>query len=488
MDRARARLWVGAILLAAGAARLALALLGGQWHFGDEPRYYRGAAIAFSFIDGNTEAIREVRLSAAHTGFVPVTLALVAPHLALAKLFGPPAGHPLAAVWHTPHFGAALLGLFSTLNLWLLHRAARRAGADREEALWALLLGAAANCLLFNARHLVPYDASLSFLLAALVIGLGRGTAARAALSGAAAAFGLTVYNGHWPLLPVLGLALVWRRRAEPGLFTSAAAWAGGAVAGLVAGLLPVILPGGMDLWSGLGTFAATITDGDFAEGWSLPWAFFWHAEGWLGVAALALAAVGAARSGGASRARGWLLAAAAVYGLLVLASVGLEKFVVYGRTARPLALLLVPAAAAGLAALLATRPRWRAPAAAVIVAAAALNAAPLFPQKYPVGLEREIHRTIGVPVPYLTFFGSWDKRDNPPVTRPDLMLVNTYPLFGFLSHRPYPEGEVLLDYPHPLALRFYQYEGHTPDQRRLLRTHEPRMRLIRPAPSAKAP
>jgi hypothetical protein len=488
VDRARARRWIVLVLLAAGGARLALALLGGQWHYGDEIRYYRGAAVAFSLLDGNTAALREVSVSAAHTGFVAVTLALVAPHVALALAFGPSADHPLAAVWLTPHLGAALLGLFSTLNLWLLYRVVRRTGADRPEALWALLLAACANCLLFPARHLVPYDASLSFLLAALLLGLGRGTLPRAALSGAAAAFGLTVYNGHWALLPVLAAALAWRWRADPVRFRAAAAWVAGAAAGLAFGFLPLVALGQGDVWTGLGTFSATITDGDFAEGWSLPWAFFWHAEGWLGVAALLLAGAGAVLPGVSPRARRWLLAAAAVYGLLVLASVGLEKFVVYARTARPLALLVVPAAAAGLAALLARRPVWRAPAAVALLLAAAFNAAPLFPQRYPVGLEREVHRTIGVPTPYLTFLGSWDKRDNPPVTRPDLLLVNTYALFGFLSHRPYPPGEVLLDHAHPLALPFYQYDGHTPAERALLRAHEPRMRLIRPAPGVKTP
>lgn len=478
--RTAARRWLLALLLTAGLARLGLALLGGQLYYGDELRYYRGAFATYVLAHDGPGKLAQFGNSAAHPGFALLAGVLQPLHQALAGLGAPEAADPFARLWHTPHLAAALLGLFSTLNLWLIYLLARRTGAERDEALWGALLAAASLTLLVYARHLLPYDASLTFLLVSALLGLGRVTPLRAGLSGAAAAFGLAVYNGHWLLVPIVAGAVAWRQRRAPEVVRLGSAWLAGAALGLLGGYVPAFALGDGTFFTGIGTFAGSIRDGDFAEGWSLPWEFLWHAEGPLG-AAVALLALGAlAAPAGSARSRRWLLVALAIYAGLVIASVGLGKFVVYARTSRPLVIPLCLAAAAGLAAFLTRRPRLRWPIAGAVVVGAAANFTPVFLQPYPVELDREINRRVGVPVDYLTFLDSWDKREHPPVTRPDLVRVNTYALFGFTSHRPYPEGEVLLDLPHPLALRFYQYDGHTPAQRALLRQHEPRMKLIR--------
>jgi hypothetical protein len=481
VERSAARKAVLAILIVAGLARIILALLGGQHHYGDELRYYRGSFVAVVLFDGKTESLGDFGATAAHTGFTVLTSALAPFHWSVARLAGRTAQEPLGLLWSTPQIGAALLGLFSTLNLWLIYRVARRAGADREESLWAMLFAAGSLTLFVYSRHLLPYDASLSFFLAALLLGFGRGTPARAALSGAAAGFAFTVYNGHWELLPLVAAILAWHRHRTGGLrFPLVLAWLGGTIAGLSVGYVPAVTLGHGTLFTGVDRFAGTIRDGEFSEGWSLPWEFLWNAESWLGVAILGLALWGALRPQATGRARQWLLGAGVVYAGLVVMSVGLEKFVVYARTVRPMVPFLCLAAGAGMTALLQRAPRWKLPALVFVTGAAALNFAPLFPQQYPMELDRKVHQLVGVPQDYLTFLASWDKRDHPAVTRPDLVLVNTYSLFGFVDHRDYPEGQVLLDVPHPLALRFYQYDGHSPAQRALLRAHEPRMKLIR--------
>jgi hypothetical protein len=66
------------------------------------------------------------------------------------------------------------------------------------------------------------------------------------------------------------------------------------------------------------------------------------------------------------------------------------------------------------------------------------------------------------------------------PVSRPDLALVNAqflYPLRDYVSH---PACTVLLGKEHPLAYPPYQYEGHVPRERRLLRAHPPALQLVR--------
>lgn len=479
LDRLTARRWLLAILLGGGLCRLTLALLGGEGMHGDEHRYYRGVFFMYHTVRGDFEEWKNFPSVNAHPGFTLVAAAVAPAHWALAKLTQSRPGDFSFTIYASNRIGAALLGLFSTLNLWLLYLVARRAGAGRDEALWAALLAAASLALTVYARHLLPYDASLTFFLLAFLAGQ-RATPFRAGLAGAGLAFGYAVYNGHWYLVPIVGAALAWQHRGALRRPSLVAGGAAGAVIGGLVGYLPAFLLGSGFSLEEVRQFAGTIRDGEFAEGWSLPGEYLWHAEGVLGIAALALAVWAACRRGAAARTRGWLLGAAAIYGMLVLFSVGLEKFVVYARTVRPIELPLCLAAGAGLAALV-HRHRGRTGAAiAIVVLAAALNLAPLFPQVYPMELDRKVHAQLGVPRDYLTFVGTWDKQQHPPVTRPDLLLVNTYSLFGFVAHRPYPDGEVLLDVPHPLALPFYRYDGHTRAQRQLLSEHEPRMKLIR--------
>jgi hypothetical protein len=485
LARPAARWWLVAILVAAGCSRLILALLGGQHHYGDEIRYYRACFALHYLAEGNFTALATFPAATSHAGFTLVSGAIAPVHVALAQLGRDSPGEFLDVAANTPHLAAALLSLFSTLNLWLLYRIARRAGAGREEALWGALLAGVSLTLTVYARHLLPYDASLTFFLLALLAGW-RATPMRSALAGAAALSGFTVYNGHWFLVPLVAAVFVWLRRSDPRRVGLAGAWSAGAVVGLAVGYAPALLLGEIQLVSGVQYFASTIRDGDFAEGWSLPFEFLWHAEGGLGLLVLAFAAWAALRRGAPGHVRAWVIAAAAIYGVLVLCSVGLEKFVVYARTVRPIVPLLCLAAGAGLAAVVARRPALRLPLAATIICGAALNLAPFFPLVYPRELDRKVHSTLGVPHDYLTFLNSWDKPPHGPLTRPDLVLVNTYALFGFDAVRPYPAGEVLLDVRHPLALSFYHYDGHKPDQRRMLREHEPRMKLIRlPTPQA---
>ena len=139
--------------------------------------------------------------------------------------------------------------------------------------------------------------------------------------------------------------------------------------------------------------FAATITHGEYAEGWSLPWAFFWQAEGIVLV--IALAGIGLLLWRSTARGLRWAAAAAAIYAGLVVGSDLLHRFVVYDRLARPMWPFMCLAAAAGFAAV--DEGRWLAGRRAfwslrIVLGLFLINSAPLFTQRYP----RDVVRGAG--------------------------------------------------------------------------------------------
>ena len=277
-----------AILLLSLLLRLVLAAQGGQYFFGDEGRYDRGIQLYRALAGGDLPAVAGIAALPEHALFPWVGALVTAAQHALAHLT--PFGN-----WSQPEnigftiwIAAAVLSLFSTLNLLLLHRLALRAGAGAEEAAWALLLMAAANSAFYYSRHLLPYDCALSAGLAALVVALGRPTLPRALVAGLLTGTAYHLYNGYWFLVPLVAgvIALVWRR--EPSRSRLALGAATGLFLSLAAPVALGALLGGANYWSTLGAFSQSVTQGLFAEGWSLPWEYFWHAEGLLG-AGLAL-------------------------------------------------------------------------------------------------------------------------------------------------------------------------------------------------------
>ena len=231
---------------------------------------------------------------------------------------------------------------------------------------------------------------------------------------------------------------------------------------------------------------------GVFAEGWSLPGEYLWHAEGALGLAVLlavlAVLAGAAGREAPAPRARLWLGLAVLIYALLTACSTLLEKFVLYGRTVRPLAVCGCLLGGYALARLLRDRPRWPPVAVAVILALAAVNIVPHFRVVFPHEARLAVWSDYGVPKLAASFSGLSPDPTWPAVTRGDLALVNALNLQPLRAPVPDPAGRVLAEWRHPLSLPVYHYEGHTPRERRLLRAQPPAIRLIRLTRPAELP
>ncbi len=378
-----------------------------------------------------------------------------------------------------------VLSLFSTLNLYLLYRLARAAGANETESAWALLFMAASNTSFYYARHLVPYECALSAVLLAAEVGLRRLTPVRALICGLLAGIAYGIYNGYWYAVPVIWLVHLLACWREPQWWRLTTSCAAGATLAVVAPIAWGAGLGGASYWEAAGVFARSATLGLFAEGWSLPWEYLFHSEEIFGLTAagcIVLAFFSVLRAG-APLPRwvlGTLIALVAAYGLLVLFSCGLERFVVYARTVKPLVPLLALLAGWALARLLERWPRLQPVALAGLIAAAAVNFWPHFPRLFPRDIEIAVMRHWGNPKRTLSVAGSLYVGLELPVKRPDLALVNAQLLYPVRSYVGVPAGDTLLRFDHPVSYRPFQYECQTPRERSLLRSHDISIRLIR--------
>lgn len=470
--------------------RVALALQGGQEFIGDEPRYLRGPILLKNLLAGEWDWVRAVVKQPEHAGFTYVVL-LVAPfHQALAALGDYGDWSRTENISASLPLAAAVLGLFSTLNLWLIHRLALHGGASQREAGMAALLAAGSNSLFYYSRHLLPYDSSLTLALSGMIFSVSGTTRTRQLLGGVCAGLTYEIYNGYWFLVPVIGWTLLVSQSGWSARFRAGCVWSVGLLAtcGLVA--LPGVIISGPEYWETALRFSRTATQGLFAEGWSLPWAYLWASESWGGAVlagvALAVVARDAVLGVRPRRVLLWVSAAGVIYFLLVLTSVGLEKFVVYARTARALVPFICLLAAYGLERLLSREPRWRPMVVVSVVLMAGANFAPSFALTYPRETKQAIWQNFGVPKQALSFRGSFYPSPVKNVTRPDLVLVNAQLIYPLGEPIGYPRGRELWSVSHPQNFVPYQYDGLTPRERALLKEHPLFIKLIQVAdPSA---
>lgn len=445
-----------ALLGAALLLRVALVLSGGQSYWPDEIRYERSRLAVTAMSRGD--------LSGAVT-------ALAHPDHLLFGVLGLAPAALERATGANDRVPALFFALFSVASVWLLHAIARRLGlSERASLLAALLLAMSASQLYFS-RHLLPYDAAMAFGLGALLIAVKPVPApADGLLCGLLAAATLLTYNGYWLLaLAAIAIHVMAASSLRASVPRLAAAGAAFALPFLAIGLASVLATGAFFReWA---EFAGTVTQGRFAEGWSLPFAYFWHAEHLMG----ALWAFGVAAAtvrlvrGDPSRTVAFGLAGILlVYAGLVLGSVALGRFVVYGRQARQLVPFACLLAADALERLLAA-PGARRLIAAAILALAAIQAAWNFRAPLAQVFPREFRR-MAAAVP------------NP--TGAPRLLLYAAPIYPVPAPPPPEAGRVLLARAHPLQYLPYQYEGYTPEERAALRAADIRMRLVEVRPA----
>jgi len=307
----------------------------------------------------------------------------------------------------------------------------------------------------------------MMFALVALLAGIRRGTLGHLYLSGVVGGLAFLAYPGYWTTIVAVALLCVMR---------SSAGWRDALTNGLVASVGVLTLPGlaiAISLASGgqmlerFVMYSGIIEQGSFQEGWSLPFAYLWHTEHVLLVLWLASVLWAVTQSGRSPRVTAGLFAASSIYALLVIFSVGLSKFVVYGRLARQVVPFLCLIAAAAVSRL------WQSPdtrirfAAFAIVGAVLIQAAANFWQPL----------VQSFPADFIVR----NRPDDSVAARYErLIWVNTKHLFPGPEPVTLPAHYVTLAAArHPLAFLPYQYEGYTPQWRAVLRSADTRMQLI---------
>jgi xanthosine utilization system XapX-like protein len=452
--RGRVAVLMALIMTMSLGLRIVLVVSGGQFYWGDESRYSQSRQIADALGHGDVLFTFQRMGNGQH------------------PLFGVIGAVPAVVERLThedPRIPGVFFAVFSTLNIGLLALIAKRCGATDAEALVAGGLLALCNSFFYYARHLLPYDVAMCAGLWALCIGLGRGGRRSSVLCGVAAACTFLTYTGYWTLG---GIALVMHVIGADRITTAIRRAAFGALG--LAGTIGVVVVGcamrGKNLAGAFFEFSHEIHQGDFSEGWSLPWEYLWHAEHlmlglWLFGVVWALAR---ARSGALPRsAYVGLLAFILAYVSLAVLSAVTQTFVVYGRLARQMVPFLCLVTASALYGTFESlSPRVRAvcmPAlAGLLIAQAVFNFQTPLRQTFPAEFLREARDKARVPV------GA------------ELIGINTkYPYPGPEPVILPPRYSVLAAAPHPLQFLPYQYEGFNPAQRRVLRSANLEMRLI---------
>ena len=468
------------LLAVASLLRLMLVVQGGQLYWPDE-RLYTQVLDIFDLHQGHWFDILKALFSTQdHLGFALISAPIAAIQFAI--------GHALSrsgdGLMLLP---GIVLSQASVASIALVYASARRAGRERNEALIAAALMASATTMFYYARHLLPYDAALALGLLALWCGVGS-SRRDSLMCGAAASAAFITYNGYWLLVAsVLLLHIVHEGRTTVRSTVMRALYAAVGFAAVPAAIVLIeLLTGAPLMFSGMRRLAETVSDGYAPEGFSVPWAYLWHAEH-----ALLLAWIGAAlfvvvgRTGWNSRRRHtaamWVLAAVFIYLALGCSSAIFHVFVVMGRQARQVVPFLCLATAAAAVELLERRrwPSWIVVAGVIaLVAQTGWNFRQPLQQRFPRDVIAEITTKYG-PIDFENTI------EGPPLTHDHVesrwVLLNAQHLYNPRTPRPPLPSSIVevMRFRHPQQFLPYQYEGLRPTERQVLRSSDISMRLI---------
>jgi hypothetical protein len=469
------------LLALASILRLALVVQGGQLYWPDERLYTQVLDIFDLNQASRFAAIKALLGTQDHLGFALISAAPASLQLAL--------GHALSRSGNgLMILPGVLLSQVSVVSIVLVYAiVARRAGRDRVEALIAAALMASATTMFYYARHLLPYDSAMALGLLALWCGLG--TSRRdSLLCGAAASAALITYNGYWLLVGVVLLTHIvheGRTSMKSALMRAVLAGAGFLLVPLAI-MAAELATGAPLLISGMRRLAGTVNDGYAPEGFSVTWAYLWHAEHglllvWVAAALFVAIDRGEWNSRRYHTATVWVVSAVFIYLGLALSSAVLHVFVVMGRQSRQLVPFFCLATAAVIAELL-ERRRWHGWILGVCVAALVLQVGWNFRQPLQQRFPRDLIAEITAKYGPIDFDSSIE--GPPPANahvESEWVLLNAQHLYHPRAPRPpLPAGIIeVMRFPHPLQFLPYQYEGFQPMERQVLRSNDISMRLI---------
>ena len=464
------RLWtVLSILLISLLLRWILILRGGQYYIADETRYEVSRDAARLLVQGQLgEALRQFTISPEHLGF---KLVGVIPGL-IEQIAGPSLVLP-----------AMFFSLFSVLNLYLIYLIAEHNQASSPEPLFALILAACAHSLLYYARHLFPYDLSMSFGLLSLYIALtGKQDTKSSMLCGSMGFLCFITYNGYWTLAIFVMLAnILVNSKNHVELLQRSIVTGIGFLAPLVV-LLLAMLVAGTNMISAYRLFATSITQGTYEEGWSLPFEYFWHAEhtGILILGVFSLLAIIRRPKEREQEILLWSTGLLFIYACLVIPSVFMHDFVVYGRLARQILPFLILLSAAGLSQMeQLSISRLNIPLLVLVLAL--VQAAWNFGESYQLSYPRQFSEALQAQFRGFEFSSKRLAYGAPTICQNNGYVIENTKYFLSVPETTQPvKGGILLDLSHPVNFLPYQYEGYTPEQRQEFRDRQLRMRFYR--------
>ena len=447
------------VLVLSVLLRWALVIRGGQYYFSDEHRYAVSQEVVDLTLQGKfSESLARLFTAPEHLGFkilgiLPALIErLIVPSLVIPALF---------------------FSLFSVLNLYLIYLLAQRAGSTQHEAILALGIAAASHSLLYYSRHLMPYDTAMTFGLLSLYVAIKKeATIKISLLCGALGFLCFITYNGYWTLAGFAMLCHVFAGEKKMAAFLQRGVLLG---IGFALPLLLVVLVSnlaGMNFVAESTKFASTVTQGNYSEGWSLPFEYFWHSEHFMVVilAVLALLAIFNILRHDDRYPLWWLAGLLFVYMCLVFFSVYTHSFVVLGRLARQMMPFLILLAAHGLSRLPVQKPYARYVSALLmtaIVIQGIWNYGNSFELSYPRDFSNEAQAQYHdfTFSPKRLLFGAPTLCQNT-----GYAMENAKYFLTATETNPAINGIVLLSRSHPINFLPYQYEGYPPEVRQQFR------------------
>ena len=466
------RLFVAAVLALTLAIRLVLVSRGGQYFFYDEGKFGTSRDAAALLARGH---VREALVFA-----IEPHVNSYADHIGF-KLFGIVPQFLELRLGGDDRISAGFFSVFSSLNVLLLAAIAGRLAGSRRAFDLTLVAGALSATLLIYSRFLVPYDLSLCFALLAIWIGVRRPAGyLRSVLVGSLSAWAFFCYYGYWQIAGIAVLLhALWLGGSLLG-FVGRVAAAGAGFGCVVLGFVGLSHLGAGTLISDMVEITKYQAVGavDFRSGLNT-WAYLYYAEGaalflWVGAFGAALWAEIRGRAGSGGNllspltlvATGFLL----TYAIFVVDSDLRQHLVVHGRHSRQLMPFLILGFGLGLDRLCGRSRQGRTAALAAVavlsVNAVAIFAAP-FAQEFPRDFKVRAEAVLRSRAPITDGSGYY-------------RLVN-------VDHFIYePEilraepVETLLASKHPLEYLPFLYEGESREMKRLRRSIDHRMRLVR--------
>jgi hypothetical protein len=311
---------------------------------------------------------------------------------------------------------------------------------------------------------------AMSFGLLALYVALSPDqTGQTSFVCGTLAFLCFIIYNGYWPLA---GFALLANILINTKKTTEILQKAIFTVSGFIIPLTLVVTIMqwlGTNMISAYRLFATSITQGSFDEGWSLPFAYFWYTEHTviliLGVLSI-LAVVGEWRKFRQDT-KLWAAGILFIYLCLLIPSVFLHYFVVYGRLARQLIPLLVLLSAQGLSHI-ENRVVLGQKVTMTILALIFMQAAWNFISSYNLAYPREFVAEAQAKFPKFEFSSKRLAFGAPVLCQSNGYVMESAKYYVIPPNRiPQVQGRLLMSAQHPSNFRPYQYDGDAPATRK---------------------